>query len=526
MSSRIFACLFAVALSGAPAFSQETAKEWHEKGKTLYNQERYHAAIDAFTRAVELDPGKAHSYNWRGFSHFLLESNHEALADFDRALALKTDFVNMHYNRGRVRLRLEDYEGAVSDFSAGIQVSAEYRKGAQYYWRARSRSMIEASTETIQDFTRALEHGFEYRYEVYVRRGLANRALERNREAFQDFAIAAQIDTGNPEAFVNRGELAYVMKRYGQAEHDLSRALKIDPTESTACLYMGLIDLIMGRYDAATERFTVAMSTDSDRMIALHNLATVCLLTNRPGKADKLLSASWEEFDTQTTNYVYAVVSRYFGLLKLGEEAKGRNLLEEAYREAAPPGWAYPLFRYLNGDWTEADLFDAFDEDPPGLTMCRAVIGLEELYAGRPADAMPHLRWVAHEGSAAPFSTQALLEYRNRVAENAELTDVIPAAVYFDPDPVTAGGWGRIVAEYIPFPGNVVVEETWTIRSPGLTSPPLRKTHVVDLENHRQLIDFRVPVKIEPGPYELCLTVAFGEEKRRLFTVFEIKPPR
>ena len=484
MKAKILACLLAVAALGAPAFSQESAEDWYQEGETYYDQKRYHAAI-----------------------------------------ALKSDSVNMYCNRGCVQMKLGDFEGAISDFSTGIRLDAGYRKGAQYYWRATSRSMTKASTETIEDFTRALEFGYENRYEVHIQRGLAHHALEKNREAHRDFTIAAEIDARKPEAFVRRGELSYVLKRLGPAERDLARALEIDPTESTACLYMGLIDLIMGRYDEAAERFTTAMSTEQDRIIALHNLATVCLLTNRAGKADDLLRESWQEYDRQATNYVYAVVSRYFCLLKLGEEAEGRGLLDEAYREAAPPGWAYPLLRYLNEDWTAEELFASFVDDQVGLTMSQAVIGLEKLYAGRPAEAMPHLRWVAHQGSAAPFSTQALLEYRNQVAENAELTDAIPAAVYFEPDPAPAGRWGRLVAEYIPFPGDVVVEETWTIRSPGLTSPPLKKSHVINLGDHRQLIDFRIPEDIEAGFYELRLDVAFEGELRRISGEFEVKPP-
>jgi len=65
-----------------------------------------------------------------------------------------------------------------------------------------------------------------------------------------------------------------------------------------------------------------------------------------------------------------------------------------------------------------------------------AVVGLENLYSGKKTVAIEHLRWVVHKGTVAPFIVQALLAYRNLVAEDPKLVDIAVASVYFEPESV------------------------------------------------------------------------------------------
>ena len=42
------------------------ASQWFEKGKNYYLNKEYDNAIEAFTKAIALDPNYAHAYNNRG----------------------------------------------------------------------------------------------------------------------------------------------------------------------------------------------------------------------------------------------------------------------------------------------------------------------------------------------------------------------------------------------------------------------------------------------------------------------------
>ena len=65
---RIYVCLvfiIAVFISWEPAFAQ-TAATWIEKGNILEETETYTEAVEAYTKAIEYDPGCADAYLKRG----------------------------------------------------------------------------------------------------------------------------------------------------------------------------------------------------------------------------------------------------------------------------------------------------------------------------------------------------------------------------------------------------------------------------------------------------------------------------
>jgi len=391
-------------------------------------------------------------------------------------------------------------------------------------WFAEGKAHITAGRydAAIGAFTRALVHNPSDPY-LYCWRAACHQSREDFAMALADYATGCELAPADPGPHYLRGVLLYDLKRYESAEQALTRTLQLNPRHGRAANYLGLIDLIQGRYGAAAENFTTAMVSEQEALAGQINLAMVYSLTGRLEQADQLLRDAAAGCDPGSFQFVVAAVRRYFCLLQQDQGARGRELLLDTYRTASPDGWAFPLLQCLNQDSSPEETFAAFADDDIGLTMAQAVIGLENLYSGRPAAALTHLRWAVHRGTAAPFSTIALLEYRNLVAEDSSLQDAVPAAVYFEPNPVRAGCWGRLVAEYIPFPGETALQETWSIHSTAQSSPPLERTFVVSAESHRQVIDFRIPETVAPGVYQLRLEVDRGKETTHLAGQFEVR---
>lgn len=59
------------------------------KGAKALAQERYPDAVDAFTRALELDQDYAEAWNRRATTYYLMDRCEDALADIDRVLELE-----------------------------------------------------------------------------------------------------------------------------------------------------------------------------------------------------------------------------------------------------------------------------------------------------------------------------------------------------------------------------------------------------------------------------------------------------
>jgi len=70
------------------AVSSENASDIVKKGRTLYGSGNYQAAIDSFSKAIDLDPGYGTAYYNRGVAYYKLSNFLEAGKDFIAAAKL------------------------------------------------------------------------------------------------------------------------------------------------------------------------------------------------------------------------------------------------------------------------------------------------------------------------------------------------------------------------------------------------------------------------------------------------------
>ena len=88
--------LFAAATCAVPASAElvilsgdakATAAAWNDMGNGYASHLRWDAAIDAYTRAIALEPGYARAYFNRGKAYAALKQYDQAIADYEQAVA-------------------------------------------------------------------------------------------------------------------------------------------------------------------------------------------------------------------------------------------------------------------------------------------------------------------------------------------------------------------------------------------------------------------------------------------------------
>lgn len=72
----------------APAFGQTTAKDWIHKGVDLYGLGSYNETIQAFDRAIEIDPQYADAWSRKGIVLSRLGKYDEALRAFNKSIEM------------------------------------------------------------------------------------------------------------------------------------------------------------------------------------------------------------------------------------------------------------------------------------------------------------------------------------------------------------------------------------------------------------------------------------------------------
>jgi len=116
--------------STAPACAgaNETSIDWFMKGLALYNQEKFNESLQAYSRALELDPNDFEAWNNKGIDEGLLGRYDEALKSFGNAVAINESYAEAWYNMGVIYDFKEDYYTAVQAYKKATQINPSYQK--------------------------------------------------------------------------------------------------------------------------------------------------------------------------------------------------------------------------------------------------------------------------------------------------------------------------------------------------------------------------------------------------------------
>jgi tetratricopeptide (TPR) repeat protein len=102
-------------------------------GRGLYEGNRISEAIEAFEKAVEMDPDSAQAYLWRGKALTRAGREEAALKDLETAVDLDRNYYEAHDSLGKLYLKQGRYTASIGCFSECIRLQP--RNGLAYYNR-------------------------------------------------------------------------------------------------------------------------------------------------------------------------------------------------------------------------------------------------------------------------------------------------------------------------------------------------------------------------------------------------------
>lgn len=213
-------------------------------------------SIDAYTRALELNPRHWLALSHRGNARLESGDVKGALADHEAALALRQDRFELWGNRGIARSRAGDHAGAIADQSKVVELKPEQPRG----WFNRGVAKQDAGDPkgAFADFSQALELRPDYS-KALLNRGNLLRDLGRLDDALRDYdrAIAAAPDDG--ALYSARGFVLHELKRLDAAFADFERAIALNPKDVEAWANRGVAKLDKGDLKGAVADWTKAL---------------------------------------------------------------------------------------------------------------------------------------------------------------------------------------------------------------------------------------------------------------------------
>jgi tetratricopeptide (TPR) repeat protein len=142
------------------------AIQWFERGFAFDNANKYVEAIEAYNRAIEINPEFAEAFFDRGGIYQSLGSYQLALNDYDRSIELNPDFAEAYDKRGGTYCDLGSYRRAIDDYTKVVEMKpmdadAYYKRGMVYYNRFLCFGKIDSLESSFSDLAMAAKMGYE-----------------------------------------------------------------------------------------------------------------------------------------------------------------------------------------------------------------------------------------------------------------------------------------------------------------------------------------------------------------------------
>lgn len=101
--------------------AEQDGDYWKARGNELFAKKEFEKALDAYSKAIEIDATNAVFWSNRSFSYLKLEKYGAAASDASKAIEIDPSFTKAYYRRGAALLSLFKYQDALRDFKTVLQ---------------------------------------------------------------------------------------------------------------------------------------------------------------------------------------------------------------------------------------------------------------------------------------------------------------------------------------------------------------------------------------------------------------------
>lgn len=387
---------------------QDQAVSWNGLGNVYRSLGHFKEAIEAYRRAIHLNPAEGWPYHNLGFVYKNLQQYYEAIVSYERAIErfeLDEQKAVSWNNLGNVHTALERHQDAIKAYRQAIHLNDAY--ALPWHNLGEVYTRLEETDEAIRAYRQAIQRDPAY-FSAWNNLGDIYRTQGRFDEAVDAYRQAIRLDARNPWPHHNlgvmheeRGDYELAISHYQQAieRHqnneykailwdniggmqrlmgDEERAIEayrrsagLDPTYASPWYSLGNIYAALDRDEEAIQAYRQTINLNQRDPWPHHNLALVYEKLERYSEAitfyrqaierhasDQNRAVSWESLGN-----VYSDAGRY-------EEAV--QALQEAIK--LNPDYALP--------WNSlGDVYQALGQPQKAIEAYQRAISLDPNYA-------------------------------------------------------------------------------------------------------------------------------------------------
>ena len=243
-----------------------TAKEWVKKGITLGKLGKYEEALDAFNKAIEINPQYDLAWYNKGVTLGELGRQEEALDAYNKAIEIDPQDASAWYNKGVILGELGRQEEALDAYNKAIEIDPQYARA--WYNKGVALGELGRHEEALDAFNKAIEIDPQYA-RAWYNKGVALGILGRYEEVLDAFNKAIEIDPQDARAFTNLAEAYFNLGDPEQASSKVNQAIKLNSKLTSALLLRGKIEIEQKKCHKAVQSFAQAVVSDLGKPLPL-----------------------------------------------------------------------------------------------------------------------------------------------------------------------------------------------------------------------------------------------------------------
>ncbi len=304
------------------------------EGMIIFNKGRCEEALEAFNKALEINPQNEVALANKGAVLSDLGRHEEALNAFDKALEMNPQNRIILSNRGAALGNLGRYEEALNALDKALEINPQNEvalanKGAVL-------SDLGRHEEALDSLNKALEINPQ-NDNTLSNKGLVLRFLGRHEESLEAFNKALEINPQNEFGLSRKGETLGRLGRYEEALEAFNKVLEIDAKNEFALSRKALALNCLNRFEEAIDIFDQVIEINPNNIFSLiekgHTLG--CLL-NRNDDALDIFNKAIQ----LSPNNDRALSHKGFTLLELGRHEEALEVFNEALKINPNNEWA------------------------------------------------------------------------------------------------------------------------------------------------------------------------------------------
>jgi tetratricopeptide (TPR) repeat protein/endonuclease/exonuclease/phosphatase family metal-dependent hydrolase len=258
MKIRFSPILIALTVLCVSVAGQESKYLYDEVGNAFASQGKYYEAIQAYDKAIELDPKFAQAWNDKGNALYGQGKYDDAIKLYDEAIRLDPKFAQAWNNKGKALYGQGKYNDAVKLYDEAIRLNTNYT-------------------------------------EAWGNKGNALKLLGRTAEAEAAFAKASAMGQENPaKDWFKMSQDLYENGTYNESLEAANESIKLDPNYAPPWYIKGMAFFMQGKYNESIKAIDKALVLYPNFGEALYNRHKVLRALNRSTNVTATSEDWWE----------------------------------------------------------------------------------------------------------------------------------------------------------------------------------------------------------------------------------------